>query len=32
MLPKGVDGLLVAGRHYSATSQAQKISREIPPA
>ena len=31
MLPKGVDGLLVAGRHYSATSQAQKISREIPP-
>jgi glycine/D-amino acid oxidase-like deaminating enzyme len=31
MLPKGVDALLVAGRHYSATSQAQKISREIPP-
>jgi hypothetical protein len=31
LLPKGVDGLLVAGRHYSATSQAQKISREIPP-
>ena len=31
MLPKGVDRLLVAGRHYSATSQAQKISREIPP-
>jgi hypothetical protein len=31
MLPKGVDGLLVGGRHYSATSQAQKISREIPP-
>ncbi len=31
LLPRGVDGLLVAGRHYSATSQAQKISREIPP-
>jgi len=31
LLPKKVDGLLVAGRHYSATSQAQKISREIPP-
>ena len=31
MLPKGVDGLLVAGRHYSATEAAQKISREIPP-
>jgi glycine/D-amino acid oxidase-like deaminating enzyme len=31
MLPKAVDGLLVAGRHYSATSSAQKISREIPP-
>ena len=31
LLPKGVDNLLVAGRHYSATSQAQKISREIPP-
>jgi hypothetical protein len=31
MLPKGVDGLIVAGRHYSATEQAQKISREIPP-
>ncbi len=31
LLPKGVDQLLVAGRHYSATSQAQKISREIPP-
>jgi len=26
-----VEQLLVAGRHYSATSQAQKISREIPP-
>jgi len=31
MLPRGVDGLIVAGRHYSATEQAQKISREIPP-
>ena len=31
LLPQGVDQLLVAGRHYSATSQAQKISREIPP-
>jgi hypothetical protein len=31
LLPKGVDGMLVAGRHYSATSAAQKISREIPP-
>ncbi|MCW3476081.1 FAD-dependent oxidoreductase [Limobrevibacterium gyesilva] len=31
LLPKAVDGLLVAGRHYSATSAAQKMSREIPP-
>jgi len=31
MLPKGVDQLLVAGRHYSATEAAQKQSREIPP-
>lgn len=36
LLPKtvangGVDNLLVAGRHFSVTSQAQKISREIPP-
>ena len=30
-LPKGIDNLLVAGRHYSATSSAQKMSREIPP-
>ena len=28
---RSVDNLLVAGRHYSATSAAQKISREIPP-
>jgi len=31
MLPRGVENLLVAGRHYSATPAAQKISREIPP-
>ena len=31
LLPKGVEQLLVAGRHYSATPPAQKISREIPP-
>jgi hypothetical protein len=31
LLPKGVDGLLVAGRCYSATPEAQRISREIPP-
>ena len=31
LLPKNVDNLLVAGRHYSATSTAQKMSREIPP-
>lgn len=31
MLPKGVDQLIVAGRHYSATEAAQKLSREIPP-
>ncbi len=31
LLPRQLDGLLVAGRHYSATPQAQKISREIPP-
>jgi hypothetical protein len=31
LLPKNVDQLLVAGRHYSATSEAQKSSREIPP-
>lgn len=31
MQPKGVDQLLVAGRHYSATEGAQKLSREIPP-
>jgi len=31
MLPKEVDGLLIAGRHYSATEAAQKMSREIPP-
>jgi hypothetical protein len=31
LLPKKIDNLLVAGRHYSATSTAQKMSREIPP-
>ena len=31
MLPRGIDGLIVAGRHYSATESAQKLSREIPP-
>jgi hypothetical protein len=31
LLPRGIDQLLVAGRHYSADSPAQKISREIPP-
>src|SRR3954465_1597577 len=29
MLPKEVEGLIVAGRHYSATESAQKMSREI---
>jgi hypothetical protein len=31
MLPRNVESLLVAGRHYAATPAAQKISREIPP-
>ena len=31
LLPREVENLLVAGRHYSATPAAQKISREIPP-
>jgi hypothetical protein len=31
LLPREVDQLLVAGRHYSATPEAQKMSREIPP-
>lgn len=31
LLPRGVDQLLVAGRHYSAEPDAQKMSREIPP-
>jgi hypothetical protein len=31
LVPKRVEGLLVAGRHYSATPEAQRISREIPP-
>ncbi len=31
LLPKQTEQLLVAGRHYSATTSAQKASREIPP-
>ena len=31
ILPRNIENLLVAGRHYSATSSAQKMSREIPP-
>lgn len=31
LLPLGVEQLLVAGRHYSAESTAQRMSREIPP-
>ena len=31
LLPRRIDQLLVAGRHYSADPQAQKVSREIPP-
>jgi len=31
LLPRDVGGLLVAGRHYSATPSAQRSSREIPP-
>jgi hypothetical protein len=31
MLPKAIEGLLVTGRCFSATSEAQKLSREIPP-
>lgn len=31
LIPKKVDQLIVAGRHYSAEPEAQKRSREIPP-
>ncbi|WP_419911646.1 FAD-dependent oxidoreductase [Hoeflea sp.] len=31
LLPTGIDNLIVAGRHYSVDSDAQKLSREIPP-
>lgn len=31
LLPKNVSQMLVAGRHYSSTAAAQRISREIPP-
>lgn len=31
LLPRNVSQLVVAGRHYSSTAAAQRISREIPP-
>ncbi|WP_327664794.1 MULTISPECIES: FAD-dependent oxidoreductase [unclassified Streptomyces] len=31
LLPRDIDQLIVAGRHYSATPEAQRMSREIPP-
>jgi len=31
LVPRRIDGLLVAGRCYSATPEAQRLSREIPP-
>ncbi|HLJ61787.1 MAG TPA: FAD-dependent oxidoreductase [bacterium] len=31
LLPKGVEGMLVAGRCYSATPEAQRLAREIAP-
>lgn len=31
LLPVGIESLIVAGRHYSAAPDAQRISREIPP-
>ncbi|MBV1901769.1 MAG: FAD-dependent oxidoreductase [Kordiimonadaceae bacterium] len=31
LLPKLIDNLIVAGRHYSVDSAGQKMSREIPP-
>ena len=31
MLPLEVENLIIAGRHFSATSEAQRMSREIPP-
>lgn len=31
LMPREVDQMLVAGRHYSVTPSAQKLSREIPP-
>lgn len=31
LLPKTLDNLIVAGRHYSVEPDAQKMSREIPP-
>jgi hypothetical protein len=31
LLPRDIDGLIVAGRHYSATGAAQEVSRQIAP-
>ncbi|MCY4259718.1 MAG: FAD-dependent oxidoreductase, partial [Rhodobacteraceae bacterium] len=31
LLPREISNLIIAGRHYSADSEAQKLSREIPP-
>ena len=31
LLPRDIEGLIVAGRHYSATGAAQEISRQIAP-
>lgn len=31
LVPREVEQLLVAGRHYSVTPEAQRVSREIPP-
>ena len=31
LLPKDINNLIVAGRHYSVECEAQKLSREIPP-
>lgn len=31
LVPREIDQLLLAGRHYSATPDAQRMSREIPP-
>jgi hypothetical protein len=31
LLPRGLDNLIIAGRHYSAEPEAQRMSRQIPP-